>query len=634
MSRRNTRLLPPLGATLALSLLVACSDRAADPSPEPPAAEPAILLSAPVPQSLLDEGATSATNVFVSASPGAFPRGARATLAVRRAGLAVGTLLAAGGFDAVPLRAVAGDEIEVVVTDSAGGSRVATGTVRAPARPKVVRTSPGPARSDVPLNVIMQVVFSAPMDAASVSAALELYRGGTPVPGTVTLADDDGTTASFVPAAPLEPSTDYRLVLAASARDVLGQALDTSVVLPFTTGTSASAPSIYLVAIDREVARLELGTAVDVGAVVCAQYTVPCIQVNVEVSWSSTSPGVAAVAALGAAAGPGLARISAVSPGVARVVAAAGGLSDTMEVYVASPAPQGSLAANELVFSATDPLGNHDFVTMNLFAVRADGTGLTQLTHAVSRSYTQPSVARDGRVVFLEDGARLSVRELDGTVHPLFPVGSFGLDLPNCPAWSPDMRYVAYQNSADPSFPGRQGIRVISADGSGTIVAEINAPATCPSWSPDGTRLSYGLSDWDGLRLAVADVTRFPEVHAQVGPLREGRANFGQWSPDGDGLATSVTVGAEGWGTEGWIERTPADGTPGARIAWLSTTGDLYGPTRPDWSSDGRLVAYGHEDGTMIVVDAKTGGNGWWERGLPVSGFDPAFVPSGVSFTR
>jgi hypothetical protein len=623
MSRRNARLLPPLGATLALSLLMACGERAADPSPEPPAAEPAILLSAPVPQSLLDEGATSATSVFVSASPGAFPRGARATLAVRRAGPAVGTLVASGGFDAVPLRAVVGDEIEVVVTDSAGGRRVETGTVRAPARPKVVRTSPGPARSDVPLNAIVQVVFSAPMDAASVSAALELYRGGTPVPGTVALTGDDGTTASFVPAAPLESSTDYRLVLAASARDVLGQALDSSVVVPFATGTSASAPSIYLVAIDREVARLELGTAVDVGAFVCVQYTVPCIEVNVAVSWSSMAPGVAAVEALGAAAGPGLARISAVSPGVARVVAAAGGRSDTMEVYVASPAPQASLAANELVFSATDPFGNSDFVTMNLFAIRTDGTGLTRLTQVASRSYSQPSVARDGRIVFVEDGARLGVRELDGTVHPLSP--SLQGD-PECPTWSPDMRYVAYRLR---SSAGGTSVRVVRADESGALVAEIASPTSCPSWSPDGGQLSFGIVEALGLSLAVVDATAFPEVRTRVGGWRQGM-NFGRWSPAGDGLVSFVEEGA--WL---WVERTPLDNAIGPRLSppmsvieCCSIVATAY---VPDWSPDGALIAYSTGDGGISVGK---GEEGWWSRQLPIAGFHPAFVPSGVSFTR
>jgi hypothetical protein len=43
MSRRNTRSLRLLGATLALSRLMACSDRAADPSPELPDAEPIIV---------------------------------------------------------------------------------------------------------------------------------------------------------------------------------------------------------------------------------------------------------------------------------------------------------------------------------------------------------------------------------------------------------------------------------------------------------------------------------------------------------------------------------------------------------------------------------------------------------------
>ncbi|HEX5818733.1 MAG TPA: Ig-like domain-containing protein [Gemmatimonadales bacterium] len=620
-----------LAAGLALSLLMACSDRTADPTPAPPTGDPSILLSAPVSQSLLDDGGTSSTLVFVSARLGTFPRGARATVARRGSRTAVEARVAGGGFDAVPLRASVGDEIEVVVTDSAGARRVETGTARAPARPKVVRTSPRPTRSDVPLNSIVQVVFSAPMDAASVAAALELYHGETRVPGTVALTDQAGTIASFVPEAPFAPSTDYRLVLAASARDVLGQALDSSVVVTFTTGAPTSAPPINVVAIDREVERLEPGEAADVRAFVCAQRSVPCVEVTAELSWTSTSPGVAVVEGLGATAGPGQARITAVSVGEARIVAAAGGQSDTMALYVS--VSSANTAANELVFSSQDPSGppNQYPTSANLFAIRADGTGLTQLTRGAANRYTQPSVARDGRIVFVDglvDGiypVELSVRERDGTVHPLSPSATQGLA--SCPTWSPDTRYIAYVKDGS--------IRVVRTDGSGSIVAQINgygdSRVACPSWSPDGTRLSFGLVSGFGAMLAVTDATLFPVVSTRVGEWRAG-VNFGRWSPAGDGVVSFVEEGARIW-----LERTPLDNTQGVRMDRFISVIDCCSivglPYVANWSSDGTLVAFHLGDGGILLVDA-TGGGLHWMYELPITGSDPSFVPAGVSFTR
>ena len=607
-------------ATLALSLLVGCADGAS--APTLPSDDPTILLSAPVPQSLLDGGDSAATVVFVSARLGSFPRGARATVGRRGTHPAVDVPIGGGGFDAVSLRADAGDDIEVVVTDSSGARRVETGTARAPARPKVVRTSPGSRRSDVPLNIVMQVAFSAPMNAASVSAALELYRGETRVPGTVALRDDNGTMASFLPDAPLEPSTEYRLMLASSAHDVLGGMLDSAVVVTFTTTEAANLPVAQVVRIEGWLGTLLPGASIQLRAFACVQYFVPCDEVTVPISWSSSAPGVASVTAAGL--------VTTMSEGFAIIIASSGIGADSLRTMVSSATAPTSLSSNQIVFAASG----------NLWAIRADGSGLTRLTTG-DLFQGEPSVAADGRIVFVEGGIesdrRLRIREMDGSLRTL-PLLS-ARTRTQCPTWSPDMRYIAYLESVPGYY--RSGIlRVVYAESTMVeVVASLASAATCPSWSPDGTRISFGVVEgtsgpppdargtiWT-TRMRVHTLATAFDVEPLPDPLVPGR-----WSPAGDAVVSGKAGGpAEYW--EYWVVRAPLDGTSGRRL-WLVE----YPPSDddlgvPQWSPDGTLITFADGAGSFWLIDAANDGGRWWGTWV-ADGANPTFVPPGVSFTR
>jgi hypothetical protein len=611
-------------------MLAACGgNEVLDPAVVPPRGElSSIVLSAPVPRSAIEDGSASGTVVFVSAAPGAFARGERALLGLKSAAAASAVPVADGGFDATALLAKAGDEILVTIVDSAGARITETATVRAPMRPRVVRTSPGPSRSDVPLNIVITVAFSAPMDSASVAAALQLRRGGAAVSGSVVLVKQDRTVARFVPEAALAPASEYAIELAGTARDVLGQAMDSSVVTTFTTSQASVAP-VQSVTIASVASRnLVPGETVELGATACAQYYVPCQEVVAPIAWSSSAPGVATVAPSPAGAVPARAVVTARSSGTTFIIAASGTVADTIALFVLSTEAPSSLSANEIVFR-----WNSD-----LFAIRADGSGLTQLTTAGWQS-DEPSVAADGRIVFVESpgndpyARQLRVREPDGSVRSLTLPGPETWWPPRCPAWSPDMRYIAYLEG--PPFYDTGIVRVVYADSTMVQVGlATSRSATCPKWSPDGTRLVYGeiaeAEIYDGPLLVDGPIVLWTLLEGVVDAPRRGVQLPGGWSPAGDAVVGIVNEERE---QNYWLERLPLDGTSVRRMWRLDGWSDYGEAAAPAWSTDGSLIAFGATAGWIWLIDASNGASRLWGREL-TQGFAPTFVPPGVRLTR
>ena len=132
--------------------------------------------------------------------------------------------------------------------------------------------------------------------------------------------------------------------------------------------------------------------------------------------------------------------------------------------------------AGELLFTSNRSGATH------LYRIRRDGTGLVDLTPAVSGSGGR--WAPDGsRILFssVRDGnAELFVMDADGTnLRRLTrtPEGEIHA------VWSPDGSRIATSADGD--------IRLLNADGSGGVVL---GPGTRPSWSPDGTRIAFAGS--------------------------------------------------------------------------------------------------------------------------------------------
>jgi alpha-tubulin suppressor-like RCC1 family protein len=254
---------------VALAWLAATSGIAACDSPvqprnpiqPPPLSSAPFVVSGPLPDlppsasrvtfSRVAISALDPSVVYVSLPPGAIPNGVSATIHDGRTGSVVTAMVVNGGFDPVSLPAIAGDTITVVVHAIGAGSPLSfVFTVPAHATPIVIRTDPPPHKRDVPLNSIVVIVFSEPLDSATVdTGSVKLWRGTTPVPGTVRFADLAHLRAEFHPDTLLAGQTDYQLVLGQGIRDVNGVALDSAVTIPFTTGTAAPATGLVFASV-------------------------------------------------------------------------------------------------------------------------------------------------------------------------------------------------------------------------------------------------------------------------------------------------------------------------------------------------------------------------------------------------
>ena len=104
--------------------------------------------------------------------------------------------------------------------------------------------SVGKVVSGIPLNTKISVIFSDPMDPATITTAtVTLKQGATAIAGSVSYW---GVTAVFAPAANLQANTEYTATITTGAKDKTGHALTADYVWNFSTGASqdVTAPTV------------------------------------------------------------------------------------------------------------------------------------------------------------------------------------------------------------------------------------------------------------------------------------------------------------------------------------------------------------------------------------------------------
>ena len=241
-------------AVVALLVPIGCSERTPT-APSPKQISTLVVVSAPTGQSGLvsrvsrdlsrvassETAAGDERMVYVSMPPGSVAGGEKATVRNLATTQALTVTMVDGGFDPTPLAATVGDTLEVDVSLPSGREPYfAVVPKRRP--PSVVRTNPPKGKTDVPLNTQIIIVFSDPVDPATLSGAVQLLDGSTVVPGSVTPSTSD-LIATFTPASPLATNTFYQLVIDTTLRNSRGEAPDSAVHVPFSTGASTtSAP--------------------------------------------------------------------------------------------------------------------------------------------------------------------------------------------------------------------------------------------------------------------------------------------------------------------------------------------------------------------------------------------------------
>jgi len=145
---------------------------------------------------------------------------------------------------------------------------------------------------------------------------------------------------------------------------------------------------------------------------------------------------------------------------------------------------------------------------------------------------------------------------------------------------------------------------------------DVRSPAAA-AWSPDGRRLAFQaltdghLSSWWSLYVADADGSGLVNLSAVLPPpAGQGRDGDPDWSPDGRRLAFTVE--------EGGRERVYVADIAAMSLRRLTSNAERS-DGHPAWSPDGRRLAFSgrHPVGTSVVTDVYViGVDGTGERNL------------------
>jgi dipeptidyl aminopeptidase/acylaminoacyl peptidase len=310
-------------------------------------------------------------------------------------------------------------------------------------------------------------------------------------------------------------------------------------------------------------------------------------------------------------------------------------------------ASQPSPANGPLVVSVwTDPFTGHR--TAHLELVSADGASSRVLTPPGDGYDQYPAGSPDGRsVAYVHFGPDYESR-VDAvlTVLDLITGEKRGLATGeiSSASWSSDGTTIAFLGT----LRGQTAIWTVPADGSGgpePVVEDGSEQIEGrslwgpPSWSPDGTALTFEVSDTPASDSPVRPpgVVTLDLVDGQISflaPTDGDVVGSPAWSPDGTRIAFARTGGI--WSV------SPTGGDPVLIVG--VTSEEFYSegydrsagtPMSPVWSSDGTQLAYVRartNEGTAVWVDALDG-----SVPVPVAGFgaSAAWLPfnDAVTFT-
>jgi Tol biopolymer transport system component len=245
-----------------------------------------------------------------------------------------------------------------------------------------------------------------------------------------------------------------------------------------------------------------------------------------------------------------------------------------------------------LVYEAQ--IGKH----VQLFTIKADGTGVNQLTHFSDSDAIWPEWSPDGnQIVFERDvftGNRVSraaiyAMNADGSrLRSLTPAGLNGR-----PSWSPDGKLIVFSTL---HFGKQATVSLMSANG-GRVRTLISTPLPAngfgqgldsPTYSPDGRRIAFVWIKETGSAMFTMNANG--GGLKQVTVWQKTVADKVDWSPDGSRIAfSSPAFGVKPRASSNVFTVRP-DGT--GLVQLTHTVGGKINHGFDSWSPDGKKLAF------------------------------------------
>ena len=412
---------------------------------------------------------------YVSFAPGSQPGADSARVHNRTRDLRVSAPMTDGGLDPLPVPASIGDTLEIATYRDGLVLELFAREVPERKPPIIVRTDPPRGKTRVPLNSVIIVVFSEPVDGGTVTpASTRLERGGQPVPATLE-PTADRLGVRIVPESQLESGVEYTIVLEPEIVDLVGDTLESRFVSSFLT-----VPPQLIGEIVFESRRSGNGEA-----------------------WAMNADG------------------SDLYP-----------LTERIEGGVVT-APALSPDGRRVAFSLAEPASGEDW---EIYVINVDGTGLTNLTNDPGFDGWRPSWSPDGtEIAFFSTRDDPNNDE----VYVMNADGSNVRRLTNDPSddanmtWSPDGTRLAWETNRAGDFD----IWIMNADGSDPQPLTVDpADDEWPAWSPDGTKIAFDTFRDGNREIYVINVDGTGLTNLTNDP---GFDSAPAWSRDGSKIAFS-----------------------------------------------------------------------------------------------